>query len=239
MMKAGVLMTKQCAAILLAAIPVYAAAQPAPGSRPSSVQATGEAVVHVKPDQAKLSIGVVTEAATAQAAAAHNATQLQAALDKLRSVLGTSGEIRTVGYSLTPNYQYPGNGGTPTIKGYTASNTVEVTSWDLAGIGKLIDAVSEAGANRIQGLQFGLKDEAPARAQALRQAVEAAKSNADAMAGALGMKLGRVLLLEQGSPAVVRPVMRAMAANLAPQPTPVEPGNVEVQASVTLTVELQ
>lgn len=225
-------------AAILAAVPLYAAAQPAPASRPPSVQATGEAVVHVKPDQARLDIGVVTEAASAQAAAANNATQLQATLEKLRAALGTSGEIRTVGYSLAPNYQYPGNGGTPTIKGYTASNTVEVTSWDLAGIGKVIDAVSQAGANRIQGMQFSVKDEAPARAQALRQAVEVAKNNAQAMAAALGMKLGRVLTLEQGAPAVIRPVMRAMAANVA-APTPIEPGNVEVQASVTLTVELQ
>jgi uncharacterized protein YggE len=203
------------------------------------VQATGEAVVHVKPDQARLDIGVVTEAASAQTAAAQNATQLQATLEKLRAALGASGETRTVGYSLTPNDQYPGNGGTPTIKGYTASNTVEVTSWDLAGIGKVIDVASQAGANRIQGMQFSVKDEAPARAQALRQAVEAAKNNAQAMAAALGMKLGRVLTLEQGTQAVVRPVMRAMAANVAAAPTPVEPGNVEVQASVTITVELQ
>jgi uncharacterized protein YggE len=224
---------------MLALVPLYVAAQPAAISRPPSVQATGEAVVHVKPDQARLDIGVVTEAATAQAAAAQNATQLQATLDKLRAVLGSSGEVGTVGYSLTPNYQYPRDGGIPTIKGYTASNTVEATSWDLAGIGKVIDAVSQAGANRIQGLQFSLKDEAPARAQALRQAVEAAKGNAQAMAGAMGMKLGKVLTLEQGTPAVIRPVMKAMAANLAAAPTPVEPGNVEVQASVTLTVELQ
>jgi hypothetical protein len=203
------------------------------------VQAAGEAIVHVKPDQARLDIGVVTEAASAQTAAANNATQLQATLEKLRAVVGTSGEIRTVGYSLTPTYQYPSNGGAPTIKGYTASNTVEVTSWDLAGIGKVIDVVSQAGANRIQGLQFSVKDEAPGRAQALRQAVEAAKNNAQAMAAALGMKLGRVLTVEQGTPAVVRPVMRAMAANVAPRPTPIEPGNVEVQTSVTLTVELQ
>jgi uncharacterized protein YggE len=221
----------------LAVVPLYVAAQPAP--KPPSVQARGEAVIHVKPDQARLDIGVVTEAPTAQAAAAQNATQLQATLEKLRAALGTSGEIRTAGYSLTPNYKYPGNGGTPTIIGYTASNTVEATSWDLAGIGKVIDAVSQAGANRIQGIQFSVKDEAPARAQALRQAVETAKGNAQAMAGALGMKLGRVLTLEQGAPAVIRPVMRAMAANVAAAPTPIEPGNVEVQASVTLTVELQ
>jgi uncharacterized protein len=223
---------------LIVLSPMYITAQPFPsGPRPPSVQANGDAVIQVKPDLAKLTVGVVTQAPSAQVAAAQNATQVQATLEKLRAALGSSGEIRTAGYSVTPNYQYPREGA-PTIAGYTASNTVEVTTSDLAGIGKIIDTVAQAGANRIQDIQFTVKDEGPARAQALRQAVEQARANAEAMATAMGMKAGRVLLLEQGTPAQVRPVIRAMAAAAA-APTPVEPGNVEVHASVTLTMELQ
>jgi uncharacterized protein YggE len=56
----------------------------------------------------------------------------------------------------------------------------------------------------------------------------------------MGMKLGKVLLLDQGSPSVIRPVMRQAAVALSAQATtPVEAGNVEVRATVTLTVELQ
>jgi uncharacterized protein len=222
-------------AAVLALIPLYAEAQPQP--RPISVQATGEAVIQTKPDQAKLNIGVVTEAPTAQAAASQNATQLQATLDKLRATLGTAGEIRTSGYSLSPNYKYPKDGGAPIITAYTASNTVEVTTADLAGLGKLIDVVVAGGANRIQGVQFTVKNEAPARAQALAQAVREARGNAEAMAAAMNMKLGRVLLLDQGNPGVIRPVMRSLAINGAP--TPIEPDTVEVRAAVTLTMELQ
>jgi uncharacterized protein YggE len=219
---------------LLAFLPLSIGAQ-SPPPRPSSVQATGEAVIQAKPDQAKLDIGVVTQAATAQ-----NATQLQATLDKLRAAVGASGEVRTAFYSLNPNYQYPRDGGKPTINGYTASNSVEVTVTDLSGLGKIIDAASQAGANNIQGPQFTLKNEAPVRAQALRQAAQDARSNAEAMAGAMGMKLGKVLLLEQGSPSVIRPVMRQAAVALSAQATtPIEPGNIELRATVTLTVELQ
>lgn len=222
---------------VLALLPWCAAAQPDP--RPPSVQATGEAVIQTKPDQAKLNIGVVTQAPTAQAAAAQNATQLQATLDKLHATLGTAGEIRTSGYSLNPNYQYPRDGGQPTINGYTANNTVEVTTSDLAGLGKLIDVVVAGGANRIQGVQFTVKNEAPARAQALGEAVREARGNAEAMAAAMGMHLGRVLLLEQGNPGVIRPVVRQFAAAATAAPTPIEPGTVEVRATVTLTIALQ
>ena len=223
--------------LVLGVIPLCLAAQ-APA--PSSVRAVGESVIQAKPDLAMLNIGVVTQAPTAQAAASQNATQLQSALDKLRAALGASGEMRTAGYSLTPNYQYPRDGGQPSINGYTASNTVEVVTPDLANLGKLIDTASQGGANRIQSLQFTVKNEAPVRAQALRQAVQDARGNAEAMAAAMGMKLGRVLSLEQGSPAVIRPLVRqqvAMAAAVAP--TPVEPGTVEVRATVNLTIELQ
>lgn len=222
---------------ILALIPFYAGAQPEP-SKPS-VQAMGEAVIQTKPDQAKLSIGVVTQAPTAQAAAAQNATQLQSTLDKLRAALGDAGEIRTSGYSLNPNYQYPRDGGQPTINGYTASNTIEVTTSDLAGLGKLIDVVVAGGANRIQGVQFTVKNEAPARAQALGEAVRQARANAEAMAAAMGLQLGRLLLLEQGSPGVVRPVVRQFAAATVSAPTPIEPGTVEVRATVTLTMEVR
>ena len=222
-------------------IPAYVAAQSlAVPPRPPSVQATGEAIIQAKPDQARLDIGVVTQAPTAQAAAAQNATQTQATLDKLRAVVGASGQVRTMFYSLTPNYQYSREGGKPTINGYTANNSVEVTVNDLGALSKIIDAVSQAGANNIQGPQFTLKNEAPVRAQALRQAVEQARMNADAMAGAMGMKLGKVILVEQGTPEIIRPLARAATAALAAAPpTPIEPGNVEVRATVTLTMALE
>ena len=95
------------------------------------------------------------------------------------------------------------------------------------------------GANRIQGVQFTVKNEAPARAQALGEAVREARWNAEAMAAAMGMKLGQVLLLEQGNHGVIRPVVRQFAATAAAAPTPIEPGTVEVRATVTLTMQLQ
>ena len=227
----------QLVAALFALLPLYVEAQPGL-QQPPSVRATGEAVLEVKPDQARLTIGVVTQSSTAQTAAAQNEAQLQSTLDDLRRALGTAGEIRTSGYSLQPNYRNANDGGPAVIKGYTASNTVEVTTGDLAGLGKLIDAVAGGGANRIQGIQFTVKNEAPARAEALAEAVREARGNAEAMASAMGAKLGRVLLLEQGGQGVIRPLARSMAV-VAGAPTPIEPGTIEVRASVTLTIELQ
>src|ERR1039457_1221785 len=92
---------------------------------PGTVQATGTATINVTPDQAQLSVGVVTQGATAQEAGTLNATQSTAVQNALKSILGLSGTVQTTGYSVYPRYS---NGNTPTIIGYTASNTVQGTT---------------------------------------------------------------------------------------------------------------
>ena len=155
--------------------------------------------------------------------------------------LGVAGEIKTISYSVTPNYNYPKSGGQPIISGYTATNVVEVTANDLTVVGKVIDAATQSGANNIQRLQFTLKNEQPLRAQALKDAADQARANAEAMAAGLGVRIARVLSVEEESPATVRPLERQMAmtamATAAP-PTPVESGTIEVHVRVTLRLEL-
>jgi len=216
-----------------------AAACETPAATPSYVRASGQATVSAKPDTAKLDIGVVTQGSDAQAAASQNARETASVIAALRKSLGTAAvEIHTSGYSLSPNLNYPKNGGQPVLSGYTASNTIQVTSNDLTNIGKLIDAGTAAGANNVRGVSFSLKDEGPVRAEALKQAIRQARTSADAMTAALGLKVVRVISAEEGTPQVIRP-MAAMAMARAPgQPTPIEAGDIQVEATVTLTVEV-
>jgi len=209
--------------------------------QPPSIAVSAEAVVTVKPDQAQIDIGVVTQSATAQAATAENAQRVDATIASIRKVLGNSGEIKTIGYSVHPVYRYPKEGGSPTITAYTASNIVQVTTSDLGGVGRVIDAATASGANTIQQLQFTLKDDQAMQLRALGEAAAKAKAKAQAMASALGLKILRVLRAEEQG-GVVRPAgerVFAMAAGApAAPPTQVEPGTVEVRAAVTLTVEV-
>ncbi|HXG67892.1 MAG TPA: SIMPL domain-containing protein [Blastocatellia bacterium] len=203
-----------------------------------SVRVTGEATVMAKPDQAQIDIGVVTQAATAQAAASQNAQQLDAVLAELRSALGPSADIQTIGYSLNPVYRYPKEGGKPTITGYTASNIVQVKINDLTKVGQAIDAATRSGANTIHRLQFTLRDEQAAQSQALREAATKAKAQAEALAGALGLKISRVLSVTESGAVGRPPVPVAARAEAFDVATPVEPGMIEVHATVTLTAEL-
>ena len=136
------------------ALPFLAQAQDArPPVRRQIVRATGEATLTAKPDQARLSVGVITDAATAEEAMQHNATQTTTVLDALKNVVATDGEVKTSNYSVSPQYKYE-QGHSPVITGYQASNTVDVTLSDLSLIGKVIDAVGHAGANNINSIAF-------------------------------------------------------------------------------------
>ena len=116
---------------------------------------------------------------------------------------------------------------------------MQVTLNDLSRVGRAIDAATASGANRIQALRFELKDELAARARALREAAVHARSKADALASALNLQIVRVLSLsEAGGPVV--PMREAMLARAAADTaTPIEPGTVEIRATVNLVVEVR
>jgi len=204
------------------------------------VRATGEATVSAHPDRAQISIGVLTQASTAQAAATANATQTTQVIDAIKKTLGESGELKTTGYSISPQYQYT-TGRSPKITGYQASNTVLIVVNELSLLGKVIDAASDSGANNINGVSFSLKDETHARNQALAEAASKARAAAESIAKALNVHVVGVLQAETAQTPTFRPLNRSFAAMAAPQamPTPIEPGDLDIQATVTVTLEVQ
>jgi uncharacterized protein YggE len=207
-----------------------------PAGRNPFVRAVGNATVSVKPDLARVSFSVVTQAPTAQDASSQNATRVSNVLSQLQLLLGPNADIQTVGYSLSPNYTYPPGGGLPNLVGYTASNTVRITTADLANTGKIIDTGIQAGANQVSGLQFGLKDEQPVRAQALRLATAQAKAHADAMAAGGGLHTGGFRSIEEGF--AVLSTNRTAAGAPTATTTPIVSGLVDVEATVTIEVDL-
>jgi uncharacterized protein YggE len=208
---------------------------------PPSVTVTGEGIVTAEPDVAEIEIGVVTEAKAAPQASKENAAKLAKVIAEVKKLLGSGDEIKTIGYSLSPNYRYPKEGGKPELTGYTATNIVRVRTGALQGVGSLIDTATQSGANKIQRLVFTLKDEDAAKREALRNATAKAKSKAEDVARALGLKIARVLSVNEGEQSF-RPVMRELRAGAVmaqeAAPTPVEAGTIQIRSTVTLTAEI-
>ena len=227
---------------ILAFLPGLASAQQIERQlRPPSVTANGEAVITVEPDQAQIDIGVVTQARNAPDAAKENAEKLARVMGEIKKILSQGDELKTASYSLNPNYRYP-QGGKPEIVGYTATNVLHIKTGNLQNVGKLIDTAMQSGANTIQRLVFTLKDEQNAQVQALRAASTKARSKAEEIADALGLKIVRILAVNEGERGVrpiIPPQARTVQADvMAAAPTPVEAGTIEVRSSVTLTAEV-
>src|SRR5579875_2599618 len=154
---------------------------------PPSIRVHGEATVSAEPDQAQVDVGVVTQAVNAKAATDQNAAQTRALVDELQTFLPASA-IKTVNFSVNPNYRYPKEGGQATITGYTANNTVRLSLSDISMLQKVIETATKSGANSINRLTFSLKNEKEVRARALANAASQAESGAEALAGSLKLK---------------------------------------------------
>ncbi len=157
-------------------------------------------------------------------------------LADLKRALGANATINTVSYSLNPNYHYPEKGGKPEITGYTAANIVRVTLDKVGDAGKAIDAATSAGANRVERLEFGLKDEKATQSAALREAAANAQAKAVTLADSLSLKISGVLPVAESQAPIVFPQRVARAEASA---TPIEPGTIEVRAEIVLQVALQ
>ena len=108
---------------------------------------------------------------------------------------------------------------------------------DLDLLGKLIDAPAGAGSNSINGIRFTLKNDQEVRAEALRQAAQKAKANAEAIAHSLGLRVVGVVAAESEGTSGVVPVRQPMMMMMAKAaPTPVEAGTIDIHASVTVTL---
>lgn len=159
-------------------------------------------------------------------------------MKSIREILPEDARIQTAQLSVQPDYQYEERKA-PRITGYTVTNVVRFETRELKRVSELIDRAMRAGANNVQSLQFRVTDERALRAEALRKALADASAQAEVIAKALKLRILRVLSVQAQAlpPPIIYPE-RAMAPKSAEAPTPVDPGSINLQASVTLTVEI-
>jgi uncharacterized protein YggE len=226
--------------ISLALATPLAAQPPRPGGEEKSMDAipvltvSGSGQARVAPDEATVRLGVLVQAPTAHEAQ----DRVNRAAGAVLAVIGKLGipaeRIQTTGLNLGPQYaQSRSESQGPRITGYQASNSVTVRVDDLARVGPVIDAGLAAGANTLDGVDFGLRDDGAARAAALTDAVREARAKAEGLAAALGVRLVEIVEVAEGGVAVSPPPFQARGM-AAMAPTPVAAGQVGVDASVTV-----
>ena len=181
-------------AILVAFSGVAAAHDNGAGARSITVIGQGEAAG--PPDLATINAGVQTLAPTVVESSREN----QAIIERIMQALGKEGvaaiDIQTADYSIWPEQQHdPRGSGEITITGYRVNNTVRITVRDIDRLGKILAAVTNAGANAIHGIGFSVEDSAALEAEARTAAMADARARAEALAELAGVSLGKVLAI--------------------------------------------
>ena len=221
------------AALLLAA--PAARATPAQESPPAEIVVEGSGEARAAPDEATLTLSVVTRAPTAAAAAAANAPLQQAVLEALHAADVAEEALATTGYGVQPEYDREGRR-TRQLVGYVARAQLRVGPVAPARIGTLIDTALAAGADGIDAIRFDSSRRAGLRREALMRAVRDARAAAEAIAEAAGGKLGALLLVStpavQAGGMVVRSAYRPSASAEGAVPTPIQAGEIVVRAQV-------
>jgi len=225
--------------LVLSSASVALAQTTAPITEPPVVVTSGEGTVKRAPDQAWVTLAVESRAKTSREAQRLNADAMAAVIAKLKGMLPADA-VRTTAYDLQPEYDYAN--GRQTLRGYAARNALEVRVDELPKVGDVLDAAVGAGGPSANNIRFDLKDRATAERDALQRAVEDAKARATAAAAGAGMKIDRILRIEEQRPEMIpppRPVMTMRAETAAAPPTQVVPGELEIKATVTLTAAIR
>ncbi|HVF35428.1 MAG TPA: SIMPL domain-containing protein [Candidatus Saccharimonadia bacterium] len=205
-------------------------------ARGTLLQVSAQGEVRRVPDVAQVGVGVVTEASDAKAALAANAAQMERVIAAVRKAGIADKDVQTTGVSLQPQYQYVENQ-PPKLNGYQAHNRVSVKVRDVSKVGEVLDAFVSQGANQIDGPSFTLDKPEAALDEARQVALENARTRAAMYAKSLGLKVARIVSIDEtgGGFEPPRPMMMAKAemAQDSAQ-TPIMPG--EQAHGITLNV---
>lgn len=227
-------------AALLLAIVWGCSASRADEAETPYLEAGGRGEAAAEAERAEVRLGVGSQRESAREAQQETNRIAGRILEALAAAGIPKKQIQTSRLQLQPVYASRRSSGgqpdPPRIVGYRADNVVSVRIEDLARLGPAIDAGLGAGANRLEGVRFGVRDPEALRRRALAAAVRDAHAKARTMADALEVELGRVQSLHESGGGVRGAAMAARAAFAEADgaPTPVAPGEIRMQASARI-----
>lgn len=219
---------------------------PAESVSQDTVTVTSRSSVYAVPDLAELNFGIRTQAKTATEAQKDNSKSVDAVVDVLKQNGIKEENIRTAMYDVSAQYDWETGDGTNII-GYNVYSSLKVKDVAVGEAGSLITACIKAGAKEFNGISYHCTNYDELYAEAMKEAVAAAKTKAEALAGAAGRNLGGVRTISEGYQDMTYASSSAKAyaasgmgsAEDAEVSAALMPGQAEITAAVTVTYILQ
>ncbi len=218
---------------------------------PATLSVSANGKIQLSPDTAIVNLAVETAGKTFVLVSGENQSKMHRVMEQLIRMGIPKERIQTTSFNVSPRYapvqrrrpQKFEEPQAPKIIGYTARNRINVEIHDLEMVGRVVDKALTAGANRFSGVQWILRDRHPVYLRALKMAAKNAKGKARTLAKALGISLVRMQTVQEGG-VHVRPPVRSyaksgvMMAEAADASVPMSPGEIKVEAQVTLVYEI-
>lgn len=223
-------------AVLFAATPLHAEE----AKMPRVISLSGHGEVKSAPDLAFVTTGVLTQGITAAEALAANTQAMNALFAALKQAGIDEKDVQTSSFMVQPRYDYTNNQA-PKLVGYDVSNNVTVTVRKIADLGPLLDKLVQSGSNQISGISFDVSKPDAALDEARKLATADATRRAKVYAEALGVTLGPVLSVSEGTnyqPPVPMLRGKVMMADAA-APVPVAAGEQSLSVDVNITWEIR
>jgi hypothetical protein len=202
----------------------------------STINVTGSGTVYVTPDIAYIYIGVHTEDLDIKQAVNSNNILAQAVVDALRNGGVDAQDIQTSNFNIYSYQKSDPLSGLNIGLTYSVDNTVFVKVRDLSKLSSLLDTAIGAGANNINSVSFDVADKSTAMLEARRLAMENAGVLANELALTAGLSLGGIqnITYSDVTTSYYGYGIGGGAEGAKPASTPINPGQVQLTASVNV-----
>jgi len=208
--------------------------EPPQKENPRVINVSGTGIISVKPDMGRVNLGIVTEGVSANESQSKNNEISTKIIDSIKATGVNEEDIQTIEYSINPIYKYE-EGKPPIITSYQTVHMLNINVYDIEKIGAVIDAGTSAGANRVGGISFDIKDKKSLELKALEEAVKDARKKADTALEAEGEKVIKLISMNVGNE--FSPIMpqRSKSDLQGSSSTQLMPGQLEIFVTVSAT----
>jgi uncharacterized protein YggE len=191
---------------------------------------TGIGSLSIIPDTVQIQLEVRTESKQLSQAQQENADLMDQVIQSLLELGIDREDIQTVSYNISPQYDYVE--GRQVFRGYEVINSINVKIKNIEQTGIIIDTAVRNGVNQVSNIRFTVENEQIPYQEALSLALKNALAKAQTIANTIQLKLDphpiKIVETMREEPILYR----SFAASEMSATTPIEPGQINIKATV-------
>lgn len=197
---------------------------------PHVLKVSGSETLQAAPDQATITLGVITEDQDPQKAQQANSQSIAQVITGLHSIGISEDQLKTSEYRIDPQYDYID--GKELFKNYKVQYIIQIQTTEIEQIGSIIDTAVSSGANSISSIRFSLSSPELYYNQALSLALKNAHEKALSMARTIGITLKPIPILVEEMSDTTPPILYQTNSYTKVATTPIQPGELNITATV-------